>query len=70
MISMSGYEGYITIAAYDQGYLDFLHDEPPPNNTSFMIMHEYGPFDLRTFADSENDGLESFLKAIAVPMGL
>ena len=67
---MNAYEGFITVATYDQGYVDFLYDEPAPNSLSFMTMHEYGPFDLRVCKDMEYYGLESFLIAVAVLMGL
>ena len=67
---MNRYEGYITVATYGPGYVDFLYDEPASNKLVFMEMREYGPFDLRKFVNGENHGLESFLKAIAVLMGL
>lgn len=66
MISMAGYEGYLTIATYSKRYVDFLYDELLDGNSAFMTMQEYGPFDLKTF--SGQDGLESFLKCIAVLM--
>ena len=66
MISMGGYEGYITIATYGKRYVDFLYDELLGGNPAYMTMHEYGPFDLTVF--SGQDGLESFLKCIAVLM--
>ena len=65
---MNSHEAFITIATYDQGYIDFLHDEPSSN--SFMLMHEYGPFDIRPCLNHENHGLQSFLTAIAVLMEL
>ena len=70
MISMDGYEGYITIATYDKPYVDFLYDDLLSEKTSFMVMHEYGPFDLRICKTTEVHGLESFLKAVAVLMDL
>ena len=48
MISMGAYEGYITIASYDQAYVDFLYGADTPKGTQgFMKMHEYGPYDLQ-----------------------
>lgn len=67
---MNRHEGYITSATYDKDYVDFLYDEPSPTNNSFMVMREYGPFDLRISKNTEYYGLESFLKAIAVLMEL
>ena len=59
---MGGYEGYITIASYDEQYVDFLSDKvPAAGYDSFMTMTEYGPFDLRRFPS-----LERFLIYIAV----
>ena len=63
---MAGYEGYITIATYGKRYVDFLYDELLDGNSAFMTMQEYGPFNLKT--SSGQDGLESFLKRIAVLM--
>ena len=69
MVSMSGHQGYITVATYDRRYVDFLYDEPQTGNLSFMLMEEYGPFDLRRCSPQEDDGLDAFLKAIAILMG-
>ena len=70
MLSMDAYEGYITVATYDKPYVDFLYDDLLSEKTSFMVMHEYGPFDLRICKITEVHGLESFLKAVAVLMEL
>ena len=70
MVSMGGYEGYITVATYEKNYVDFLYDEPQKGEPSFMLMQEYGPFDLRICSSSADDGLDAFLKAIATFMGL
>ena len=67
---MNSHEAFITIATYDQGHIDFLHDEPSSNSTSFMLMHEYGHFDIRRCLNHENHGLQPFLTAIAVLMEL
>ena len=63
---MGGYEGYITIATYGKRYEDFLYDELLDSKSTYMKMHEYGPFNLKIF--SGQDGLGSFLKCIAVLM--
>lgn len=70
MVSMGGHQGYITVATYDKRYVDFLYDEPQSGNLSFMLMEEYGPFDLRRCPSKGDDGLDAFLKAIAILMGL
>ena len=70
MVSMGGYEAYITVATYEKSYVDFLYDEPQKGAPSFMLMQEYGPFDLRICSSSADDGLEAFLRAIAIFMEL
>ena len=70
MVSMGGYEGYITVATYEKKYVDFLYDEPQKGPPSFMLMQEYGPFDLRICSSNLDDGLDAFFKAIAILMGL
>ena len=70
MVSMGGYEGYITVATYEKNYVDFLYDEPAKGAPSFMLMQEYGPFDLRSCCSSAYDDLDAFLKAIAILMRL
>ena len=70
MVSMGGYKGYITVATYEKNYIDFLYDEPQKGAPSFMLMQEYGPFDLRSCSSTADDGLDAFLKAIAIFMGL
>ncbi|KAL9099484.1 MAG: hypothetical protein Q9163_005021 [Psora crenata] len=66
MISMDGYEAFITIATYYEPYIDFLKDGIPLGNTAgikdFMVMEEYGPFDLR----SHDGGLSLFLQYASV----
>ncbi|KAL6715205.1 hypothetical protein ACLMJK_007469 [Lecanora helva] len=49
MISMGGYQGYITIATYDHDYVKYLSGHS--KSKSFMDMHEYGPFDLRRLGE-------------------
>ena len=67
---MGGHQGYITVATYDRRYVDFLYDEPQTGNLSFMLKEEFGPFDLRRCSPKGDDGLDAFLKAIAIFMGL
>ncbi len=65
MISLDGYFAYINIATYDQQYVKFLSGHEPSNpDDAFMLMTEYGPFDLRTWTR----GLESFLKYVGALM--
>ncbi|KAL9099370.1 MAG: hypothetical protein Q9163_005118 [Psora crenata] len=61
MVSMGGYEGYITLASYDSAYVDFLNNAEEVTNSVFMRMTEYGPFNLAQYAQ-----LEKFLVVIAV----
>ena len=61
---MGAYQGYITIATYDQVYVDFLYGiSTPKGSQGFLNMHEYGPYDLQT-----REGLESFLCGVVVLM--
>ena len=60
---MGGYEGYISIASYDDGYVNFLNDVSTADFKGFMTMTEYGPFDLQVF-----NQLRQFLVYIAILM--
>ena len=65
MISMGGWEGYITIARYNQAYVDFLYGaEIVQEAQSFMKMQEYGPFNL-----TRKNQLKMFLCNVIVLMG-
>ena len=53
MVSMDGYEVYITVATYGKSYVHFLFDEPLKASASSMIMLEHGSFDLGLSKTSE-----------------
>lgn len=62
---MGAFEGYITIATYNQAYVDFLYDVKTAQVAeNFMRMTEYGPYDLRSTKE-----LKNFLCDVVILMG-
>lgn len=66
MVSLDGYHAFITIATYDQEYLDFLSgSQHSASDDAFMEMDEYGQFDLRKWS---GNNLEMFLQHVGALM--
>ncbi|PYI29013.1 hypothetical protein BP00DRAFT_427913 [Aspergillus indologenus CBS 114.80] len=50
LLSQDRHEIFITVARYDDKYLDFLDGKPGPER-AFMRMHEFGPWDTQSITD-------------------
>ena len=66
MVSMEGYQAFILVATYDQGYVDYLSSQPGTDKYSgFMTMVSSKPYDLRVW----NVEMEYFFRDVATLMG-
>lgn len=62
LVSQNRHEVYLTFATYDEAYLRYLNGPSHPNDpTSFLEMHEYGPWD--TYNSSHMNKLGRILLA-------
>ncbi len=68
MVSLDDYWAHINIATYDSQYVKFLSGGQPSPDDDFMVMKEYGPFDLRVWTGKHGRGLGLFLQYVGALM--